>query len=925
MNKNKSISYKISISGMSCGHCTARVEKLSLAVDGVTTINVDLEKAQAEVTGGLPSEVIQVISDAGYPAQIISTIPYDCPIPVAEKLPDNQAAINKASNSTDPQEFYNIAIDDMTCSSCVSRVEKAIQSVAGVTNVAVNLIEKSAQISGGDPTQVINAVIDHGYHASLIEEKKNSNDYQLNILGADKEQITRVLAADAIIQDMELISTKQGDQIKVKLSTFLHPASLLVLLKTACINAKIHEQYKDPYAEQAQNSRLEIRKSWQRSIVAVVVGISLMAGKHLELLPQLNTGVTNGTSSSAQVIWFLIALVCLFTMWFSGRNYYINAIKQAKHFSSNMDTLVALGTSAAWLSSMLIIINPEFIPGGGHLYLDAAVFILAFLQFGHALEVQAKRTTSESIASIVELAPKTATVLVDTEEVDLPVSLLQLGDIIRVKPGERIAIDGTIISGYSTINESMLTGEPLAVSKQIGDEVTGGTINKLGSFNFKVTKEANDTTLSQIIKMVKQAQMSKPEIGRMVDKIASVFVPIVISISVITFILWNLVGPLPNMPFALTAAIAVLVIACPCALGLATPIAIMMGTGKAAQYNILIKNSDALQTASSLTHLVVDKTGTLTQGKPTVSDIIINPDLISAKNINVDHILELAASLEKNSEHPLAEAIINAADKKEIKIMQAEHFTAVEGRGVQANISNQLVLLGNHLFMQENSIIINPEMKKQAEHLADAAATPIWLATNGQLWALIGLKDPLREDTPQAINNLQKQNITVVMCSGDTHKTAQAVAKELAITDIHSEVKPEDKLSVIKELQSKGYKVGMVGDGVNDAPALAQANTGFAIGSGTDVAIENADITLAGNSLINVSSAISISAATIKNIKQNLFGAFIYNIIGIPLAAGLFYPITGWLLAPAFASAAMAMSSVTVVANANRLRFFKPS
>lgn len=824
---------------------------------------------------------------------------------------------------TQKDDNYLITIEDMTCSSCVARVEKTIHSVTGVTQTAVNLIEKSAQITGGDYQQVINAIIDQGYKARLLKQQEPTNDYQLNITGSNKNRISEILSMQPKIQQMEFIATGSDSRLLLQVTTSMHPAQLLAYLKQANIQASINEQYEDPYAEMARQSRIEVRQSWQRAFFAALVGSTLMIGQHLNFFPQLQSDINNDLGNS-QIIWFLTALVCLFTMWFSGSNYYITAIKQAKHLSANMDTLVAMGTSAAWLSSLLIIINPDFIPGGGHLYLDAAVIILAFLQFGHALEIQAKRTTSESIASIVELAPKSATLLIDAIEIDFPVSLIQPGDTIKVRPGERIAIDGIITSGSSTIDESMLTGEPLPVSKQVKDNVTGGTINKSGSFNFKVTKKASDTTLSQIISMVKQAQMSKPEIGRMVDKIASVFVPIVITISIITFIMWFFIGPQPHTHYALTAGIAVLVIACPCALGLATPIAIMMGTSKAAQYNILIKNSDALQTASGLTHLVVDKTGTLTQGKPTVTDIIINPQLSSELHVNKEQLLKLAAALEQNSQHPLAEAIINAAAENGTQTMNAEQFLAVEGRGVQASIAGQMVLLGNHLFMQENKINIQPAMVKQAEKLAELAATPIWLARNGLLWGLIGLKDPLREDTPAAIKRLQKQNITVVICSGDAHKTTQSVAKELGILDIHSEVKPEDKLNVIKELQAKGYKVGMVGDGVNDAPALAQADTGFAIGSGTDVAIENADITLAGNSLTNVSSAIAISAATIKNIKQNLFGAFVYNIIGIPLAAGLFYPVTGWLLAPAFASAAMAMSSVTVVANANRLRFFKP-
>ncbi|MCU7834941.1 MAG: heavy metal translocating P-type ATPase [gamma proteobacterium symbiont of Taylorina sp.] len=916
-------SYQIKISGISCEHCVAKIKKTALSVNQVKSIDIDLEKGEATVSGGLPHELIKVITELGYPSEPIANIPESCTVNNNEtshdetKITLNHMLVNKEAIE---KNSYIISIEDMTCSSCVSRVEKSILAVAGVIEASVNLLEKTALVLGGEPQQVVDAIIDQGYKARLLEKQSQSNHYQLNITGSTKQQISDVLSAAEAIEELSFIETSAENQIQLQLTTSLHPAQLLVLLKQADIQADINEQYEDPYADQARQSKIEIRQSWIRAIFAGVVGAGLMISERMDILPKLNaTAEISGINT--QLFWFVIALVCLFTMWFSGRNYYITAIKQARHRSANMDTLVALGTSAAWLSSMLIIIDPEFIPGGGHLYLDAGVIILAFLQFGHALEIQAKRTTSESIASIIELAPKTARVVYDNTEVQLPVSLLQLGDIIRVKPGERIPVDGILVSGTSNVDESMLTGEPLPVSKKAGDDVTGATINKMGSFSFKVKKLGDDTTLSHIINMVKQAQMTKPEIGRIVDKIASLFVPIVISIAIVTFFIWFFVGPQPQLAYALTAGIAVLVIACPCALGLATPIAIMMGTSKAAQLNILIKNSDALQTASQLSHVVVDKTGTLTQGKPTVTDIIVNTELNPTLNVNQQSILQLAASLEQNSEHPLAQAILHAA--KETTLLEVKQFLAIEARGVQAAIMEQPVLLGNIQFMMENKIVINADMKRQAEQLAESAATPIWLARNGELWGLMGLKDPLRNDTMKSIKALQNQNISVVMCSGDTKKTAQAVATELGIVNVHSEVTPEDKLGVIKELQAQGYKVGMVGDGVNDAPALAQADTGFAIGSGTDVAIENADITLAGNSLMNVSTAIAISTETIKNIKQNLFGAFIYNVIGIPLAAGVFYPLTGWLLAPAFASAAMAMSSVTVVANANRLRFFK--
>jgi Cu+-exporting ATPase len=455
------------------------------------------------------------------------------------------------------------------------------------------------------------------------------------------------------------------------------------------------------------------------------------------------------------------------------------------------------------------------------------------------------------------------------------------------------------------------------VARELGDAVTGGTMNRSGAFVLRVSRLGEETTLARIIRMVRSAQISKPPIGRLVDRIAGVFVPIVILIAAASFAWWLFMGPEPRLAFALTTAIAVLVIACPCALGLATPIAIMVGTSRAAQANVLIRNSDALQSASRLTHVVVDKTGTLTEGRPTVTAIR------SAGEFAEDEVLGWAASLESGSEHPLAEAVLAAQAERGLPLHRLDDFTAVAGRGVRGVHGGRTYLLGSDRFLVEEGVDLPAELRAEAEAQAARGGTPVWLAGGGALMGLLVLKDPVRPDSAAAINALKRRGITVVMCTGDNHATAAAVAREVGIDEVHSEILPEAKLAVVQELQERGFRVGMVGDGVNDAPALARADTGFALGSGTDVAIENADITLSGNSLGLVATAIAISAATIRNIRQNLFGAFIYNVIGIPLAAGLFYPFTGWLLEPMFASAAMALSSVTVVTNANRLRFFR--
>ena len=805
---------------------------------------------------------------------------------------------------------YQIDIENMSCMRCVASVEKTILAVTGVSEAAINLVEKKAWVTGGDPATVVSAVTDNGYAASLTETRLPEGTLTLQFDVPRNDILAALL--DEVGSEIHF-NEAVGEAANATLRTRFHPAGLLLKLSRAGFSATFEEQFEDPHLDQAEEARREIRLSWHRAIVAGTVGAVLMIGEMGGFFPNLSPG-------QGQLFWGVMAVICLFTMWFSGRNYYTMAIRLAKHGSSNMDTLVALGTSAAWISSVIIIIDPAFIPGGGnHLYLDASVIILAFLQFGHALETRAKRVTAEAIGALVQLAPKSANVVIDDFEVKIPVSLLRHGDHIRVKPGETIPIDGEVISGNSSVDESMLTGEPLAVAKQPGDEVVGGTGNRNGSLVFRVTRLGDETTLSNIIQMVEKAQLSKPPIARLVDKVSAIFVPVVIVISTLSFLSWWYFGPEPQLAFAFTTGIAVLVIACPCALGLATPIAIMVGTGRAAHFGILIKNSDALQSAAHLSHIVVDKTGTLTEGRPTITDIH------ATSQVDEDRLLQLAVSLESGSEHPLAEAVLRSARHKGISALPCDNFKAITGLGVSGEVENQRYFLGNEKLMAEQGIQLDERWQKIAAQQANEASTPIWLANGESLLGLLILKDKIRPDTAAAIKSLHKLGIKVVMCTGDNRKTAAAVGELLAIDTVHSELLPGQKLDVISALQQQGHKVGMVGDGVNDAPALAQADTGFAIGSGTDVAIENSDVTLAGDSLKNVSAAIAISAATLGNIKQNLFGAFIFNVIGIPLAAGLFFPFTGWLLNPMFASFAMAMSSVTVVMNANRLRYFKPA
>jgi len=674
-------------------------------------------------------------------------------------------------------------------------------------------------------------------------------------------------------------------------------------------------QSEEDAAEKEAAEFTHYRNLLKKSFVAALVGVPLFVLGMSGLLPDLN-------NTQGQIIWFLIGLVTAFVMWFSGGYFFTGAWKSLKNHNANMDTLIALGTGTAWVFSMVITINPELVPSlARHAYFEAAAIIIALINFGSALEMRARGKTSEAIKRLIGLQPKTARVIRDGKETDVDISQVGLNETVRVRPGEKIPVDGVVIDGHSSVDESMLTGEPLAVEKNIDDEVVGGTINKAGTFLFVAKKIGSETALAQIIALVRKAQNSKPAIGKLADRISAIFVPTVLIIAVITFLTWfnfapGLVTDDVRVSYALVTMMTVLIIACPCALGLATPISIMVGVGKAAELGVLIRNGDALQTAGKLDAVVLDKTGTITKGQPSVTSVITFGEQ------RQEDVLMYAASLEQGSEHPLAEAIVNAARDKEIALSSAEDFAAIAGHGVKATILQKNILLGNAALMKNNDVDITAGLE-QSEALAAQAQTPVFLAINNQLAGIVSVADPIKEDSAQAIKALHQLGIKVVMLTGDNKHTAKAVAQQLSIDEYFAEVLPEDKEQKVALLQSQGNVVGMVGDGINDAPALARADVGFAIGTGTDVAIESADVTLMRGSLLGVVDAIAISKATVKNIKQNLFGAFVYNSLGIPVAAGILFPFTGILLNPMIAGAAMAMSSVTVVSNANRLRWFR--
>ena len=643
---------------------------------------------------------------------------------------------------------------------------------------------------------------------------------------------------------------------------------------------------------------------WWRAIVAGVIGFGLFFSMLMGWLPSLDEG---------RSFWMVISVVTLAVLVFVGGHFFTGAWTALKNRRGNMDSLVAMGTGVAWLYSTLIVLFPDSMPSiARHVYFESAIIIVALVSLGAALETKARGKTSEAIKRLIGLQPDTARAIRNGEEIDIPIAEVGLEETLRVRPGEKIPVDGIVIEGKSFVDESMLTGEPMPVDKQKDAKVFGGTLNTQGSFLMSATGIGRETALARIIDMVRKAQSSKPAIGRLVDKIAAVFVPVVLLIAALAFGIWYFFGPEPSLAYAIVVAMTIMVIACPCALGLATPISIMVGVGRAAENGILIRNGEVLQQASKLTTVVLDKTGTITEGNPQLTTVS------ATRGKSEDEIIAIAASLETGSEHPLGLAILKQAKERKISFETAKDFKALIGQGITATVNNKQYWLGNADLMRVQNVELG-DKSDEAKTLAEQGGTPIYLSDKKGLIALMGISDPIRSDSKAVIDRLHELGVKTVLLTGDNKITAQAVANTLNIDNVFAEVMPEDKINKIKELQAQGEIVAMVGDGINDAPALTQADVGIAIGTGTDVAVEAADIALMRPSIEGVSKTIGLSVATMKNIKQNLFGAFIYNLIGIPIAAGILYPFFGILLSPIIAATAMSMSSVTVVSNALRL------
>ncbi len=808
----------------------------------------------------------------------------------------------------------DIPVTGMSCASCATNIQDGLSKMEGVSGATVNFAAERATVQY-DPMKVsvddfIGKIKDLGYGTSVSKQT-------LPIKGMTCAAcVARVQKA---LSELEGVMSAEVNLATEKATVEYIPAQVGIrdfkkAVKDAGYEVVTAEEGEDIVEKERREREAAYRKLKTKLFTGAALTIPIFILVFWEKLG-LDALFTIPRQTNFLLQFFLETPVQFWVGW----QFYTGAIAAARHRTSNMNTLIAVGTSAAYIYSITATFFPSVFEVKGyeaHVYFDTAAAIIVLILLGRVLEARARGHTSEAIKKLIGLQAKTARVVRDGAEVDVPIEDVEVGDVIVVRPGEKIPVDGVIKEGYSSVDESMITGESIPAEKNAGDTVIGATINKTGSFRFEASKVGRDTMLSQIINMVQEAQGSKPPIARLADLIAAYFVPTVIGIATLTFIIWFFFGPEPALTYAILNFIAVLIIACPCALGLATPTSIMVGTGKGAENGILIRGGESLETAHKINAIIFDKTGTLTKGEPEVTDIV------AGEGATEKDIVFYAASSEKGSEHPLGEAIVKRAAAMGVSLQDPKDFKAVPGHGIKARVNGKGVLLGNEALMRHESISLDG-IREKAETLAQEGKTPMFIAIDGKAAGIISVADTLKETSRDAVDRLHRLGIEVVMLTGDNRRTGEAIAKEVGIDRVLAEVLPDQKAEEVKKLQAEGKVVAMVGDGINDAPALAQADVGIAIGTGTDVAMEASDITLIKGDLGGVVTAIQLSKATLRNIKQNLFWAFAYNTILIPVAAGVLYPIWGILLSPIFAAFAMGMSSVTVVTNALRLRKFR--
>ncbi len=806
-----------------------------------------------------------------------------------------------------------IPVKGMTCVNCAAAIQKDISKLVGVKSANVNYENEQAVVEF-DPAVIdlntfIASIYESGYQAvtetitiPIIDLDVSRSQELERLAGAIDGVLKAVVNPAAETAEVEYIPGQIGLR------------DIRRTIEKSGFRLPQHIEGRSALDIEKEARERELSEIRNKLVVSAVLSALVMIGSFQDMLPFI-------TILPRQTMWFILFLLATPVQFWAGRHFYQNAWASIKHGSTNMNTLVVVGTSAAYGYSVVLTFFPSMLgPHGSHggAYYDTATMIITLILFGKYLEARAKARAGEAIKKLMGLQPRTARVIREGTEQDIPIEDMENGDLVVVRPGEKIPVDGIIRNGSSSVDESMLTGESLPVDKKLGDIVIGATINKTGAFTFEATKVGKDTMLAQIIRMVQEAQGSKAPIQRLADYISGIFVPSVIAIGLVTFAVWSIFGPAETrFVFALVNFIAVLIIACPCAMGLATPTAIMVGTGKGAELGILFKNAESLERAQKITTIVFDKTGTLTRGEPKVTDVI-------QAGISEQELLFFAGSAEKGSEHPLGEAIVREALDRDIVLEQSDEFQALPGHGIRAVLKGKEIILGNEQLMTDRKIDFGI-LLWDAEQLSSRGETPMFVAVGGKAAGIIAVADTVKEHSKEAVAGLKALGLEVVMLTGDNRRTAQAIADELGITRVLAEVLPQDKMNNVKKLQAEGKVVAMVGDGINDAPALTQADVGIAIGTGTDVAIEASDVTLIKDDLRVVATAMRLSRRTMQTIKMNLFWAFFYNVIGIPVAAGVLYPVLGaaGLLNPMYASAAMAFSSVSVVSNSLRLRRFQ--
>ncbi|QTQ83868.1 copper-translocating P-type ATPase [Agrobacterium tumefaciens] len=813
------------------------------------------------------------------------------------------------------QANHSIAIEGMTCASCVGRVEKAIAKVPGVVKASVNLATERADIAfSGAPnvSAVVDAVRNAGYS---VDEKTIELDIEGMTCASCVGRVEKALKAVSGVSDASVNLATERATVRVA-GNAVSAARLAEAISQAGYKANeiVADKAKGDEPDRREAELRGLKISLATAVALTLPVFILEMGSHL--VPAIHDFVmeTVGMRES----WYLQFALTTLVLFGPGLRFFKKGIPALLRLAPDMNSLVVLGTSAAWGFSVVATFVPEILPRGtANVYYEAAAVIVTLILLGRFLEARAKGRTSEAIKRLVGLQAKSARVMRNGETIDVPLQDVATGDVIVVRPGEKVPVDGLVLDGSSYVDESMITGEPVPVTKTAGSEVVGGTVNRNGSFTFRATKVGADTLIAQIIRMVEEAQADKLPIQALVDKVTNWFVPAVMLAALVTFIVWFILGPDPALTFALVNAVAVLIIACPCAMGLATPTSIMVGTGRAAEMGVLFRRGDALQTLRDADVIAVDKTGTLTLGKPTLVHFT------TTEGFDQDEVLRLVASLESRSEHPIAEAIVEAAKHGGLTLADAAGFEATPGFGVAATVDGRKVEAGADRFMVKLGYDI-AKFANDADRLGREGQSPLYAAVDGRLAAIIAVADPIKPTTPEAIVALHALGLKVTMITGDNRRTAEAIARRLGIDEVVAEVLPDGKVEAVKRLAADGRRVAFVGDGINDAPALAAADVGLAIGTGTDVAIESADVVLMSGDLRGVANAIALSKATIRNIRQNLFWAFAYNAALVPVAAGILYPANGVLLSPVLAAGAMALSSVFVLTNALRLKSFRP-